>query len=100
MIRSTSSPAIRPASRVAGALRVVEVRRHGDDCAIDFEVEFSLLAEVLLARCFNSPRMRAEISDGVYSRFPSAIRTTPPGSPLTPRRRNAASSRTSSHVAP
>lgn len=32
-MRSTSSPAMRPASRVAWALRVVEVRRHRDDRA-------------------------------------------------------------------
>ena len=38
------------ASRVARgrALRVVEVRRHGDDRAIDLEVELTLLAEMLL----------------------------------------------------
>src|SRR6267142_1975684 len=45
-----SSPEAGEASRVARgrALRVVEVRRHGDDRAIDLEVELTLLAEMLL----------------------------------------------------
>ena len=68
------------AARVARrrALRVVEVRGHGDDRAVDLVVELALSAKNASARCFSSRRMNAEISGGVNSRSPRPIRTTPP----------------------
>ena len=79
-----------------GALRVVEVGRHGDDRAIDFGVDLALLGEECSsARCFSSRRMNAEISGGVNSRSPRPIRTTPPASPPT---RNGNSRASSLHV--
>src|SRR4029453_7599570 len=39
-----------------GALGVVEIRGHGDDRAIDFEVELALLAEVVLRALLQLPQ--------------------------------------------
>ena len=61
------------------ALRVVEVRGHGDHGAIDLGIDLALAAKNSSARRFSSRRMNAEISGGVNSRSPSPIRTTPAG---------------------
>ncbi len=45
MMRRTSSPAILPASRVAVPLRVVEVRQHRNDRAIDLRIDIALGGE-------------------------------------------------------
>ena len=82
-------------------LRVVEVRRHGDDSAIHLEVELTLLAEVLLGPVLQF----LEDECGDLRRGELTVTKTDADDTAQPRRtrgtcRNAASSRTSSTPRP
>ena len=86
MIRSTSRPAIRPASRVA--VRCASLKYAGTVMTARSTSKSNSPCswKYSSARRFSSRRMNAEISGGVNSRSPRPIRTTPPASPRRPER--------------
>ena len=100
MMRSTSRPARRPASRVA--VRWASLKYAGTvmTAAATSGSKSPSRMKYASARRFSSRRMNPEISGGVSSRAPRWMWTTPPVSPLTLKGNQRSSSFTSSMPRP